>query len=585
MTKSKSEKFEPKNVGGMALMEGVMMKSDIKSVCAVRKADGSIEVVDVEGGNFIKNTTLKKIPIVRGLFAFLDSLVTGMKAMYQSALDIDIESDSEGEEDSNLNSFEIGISFIIAIALSIGLFIFIPNFVSNLFFPIANVANKGMYNLTEGILKFVMFFGYVILISKMEEIQKTFRYHGAEHKCIMCYESGKKLTVANVKKASRFHPRCGTSFILIVFIVSVIVGYFIYFPNVWLKIATKILMLPFIAGISYEFIRFANKKDNIFTKLIKAPGLMTQRLTTKEPTEKQIEVGIASIEAALELEAEKSMKDYIAELIKKYEISISDLVRIIAKELKVNKDKILLDITTIKLKYVECINIENAVKRYKKDNIPLQYILGTQSFYGLDFRVEKGILVPRPDTEILVEEAIIEIDKKEYKSAIDMCTGSGCIGISIAKNSSIKNVTMVDISDIAIKVANENIIANEVDKKCQVVKSNLFEKLNKRKKVDCIFSNPPYIKTWDISTLDEVVKNEPKLALDGGDDGLDFYRKIISEARSYLKENGMLILEIGYDQAAEVKKILRQYKEYKNIKVIKDYGDNERVVKCHFHKI
>ncbi len=526
----------------------------------------------------LSSKIVKKIPIVRGVFAFVDSLVTGMKAMYSSASEMEYE--EEGETQS-LSNTEIGISFVIAMCMSIGLFIFLPNLISNFLFPIKDMANKTLYNLTEGSVKFVLFIGYILLISQMEEIKKTFRYHGAEHKSIMCYESGKKLTVANVKKATRFHPRCGTSFILIVFITSLIVGYFIYFPVLWKRIISKILLLPIISGVSYEFIMYSNKKDNILTKILKAPGLWMQRLTTKEPTDEEIEVGITSLLESLEEKEYISLEKMVEEYKKKYKVETNDMLRIIAKRLNMTKDEVYIKLKDISVSYLDYINIKAMLEKYAVMHEPLQYILGNQEFYGIDFNVEKGVLVPRADTEILVEEAIKQIDKNGYKKCLDVCTGSGCIGIAVAKKSEIEKVTMIDISNTAIKVANENIEKNAVKTKCSVIKSDLFTEM-KNKKVDIILSNPPYIKTWDITKLDEVVRNEPRLALDGGDDGLEFYRRIAKEAHHHLNENGMLILEIGYDQAKDVKEILEYCKKYSNIKVKKDYGSNDRVITCKF---
>ena len=580
---TKKIKEEPRRAGGMALLDGVMMKSDIKSVCATKCLDGSIKIDELEKNDILSNTKIKKIPILRGIFAFVDSLVTGTKAMYISASEIEFEEDEEKTETEKLSNFEIGMSFIIAMVLSVVLFIFLPNLISNFLFPIENTETKSLYNITEGIIKMSLFVGYILLISRMEDIKKTFRYHGAEHKSIMCLESGKKLNLENARKATRFHPRCGTSFILIVFIISLIIGYFIYFPVFWKRVISKVLLLPIIAGISYEFIMFSNKKDNLLTKIIKTPGLLMQRLTTREPTDEELEVGIASLYESLGEKEYISLKNMVKEYKEKYKVETNDLLRIIGKRLGMSKDEVYVKLNELQISYLDYINVKYMLENYCVKHQPLQYILGNQEFYGLDFNVEKGVLVPRADTEILVEDAIKIIDKNKYKTAMDICTGSGCIGISVAKKSKIEKVTLVDISNIAIRVATTNTEKNEVKSKCKIIKSDLFTEL-KNKKVDIILSNPPYIKTWDISKLDEVVKNEPKLALDGGDDGLEFYRKIAKEARTHLNDKGTLMFEIGYDQAKEVEQILSHFNEYKKIEILKDYGGNDRVVKCKYIK-
>ena len=212
--------------------------------------------------------------------------------------------------------------------------------------------------------------------------------------------------------------------------------------------------------------------------------------------------------------------------------------------------------------------------------IPLQYITNKQSFYGLDFYVDENVLIPQPDTEILVEEVLNICEKEKNKESkfeiLDMCTGSGCIGISLKKNLKKSNVTLSDISSKTLKVAKKNSKQNNV--KVDFINSDMFSKIEK--KYDVIVSNPPYIKKSVISSLSREVKNEPHIALDGGEDGLDFYRIIANEAYKYLNKNGILALEIGFDQKNEVIALLEKTKKYKNIKCIKDLSENDRVVIC-----
>lgn len=208
--------------------------------------------------------------------------------------------------------------------------------------------------------------------------------------------------------------------------------------------------------------------------------------------------------------------------------------------------------------------------------MPIQYITNKQEFMKLDFYVDENVLIPQPDTEILVEKAIEEAKKIENVEILDMCTGSGCIGISIAKNIENAKVTLVDISKNAIEIAKKNALRNKVESQLTFIQSNMFEKVEK--KFDIIVSNPPYIKTDVIPKLDKQVQNEPHIALDGGKDGLKFYKIIIEEAQKYLKENGKLILEIGYDQKEEVENLIKQSGQYKKIEVIKDLSQNDRVI-------
>ena len=228
-------------------------------------------------------------------------------------------------------------------------------------------------------------------------------------------------------------------------------------------------------------------------------------------------------------------------------------------------------------------DIENDVFSEFKRNIemlntgiPLQYITNKQEFMGLDFYVDSNVLIPQPDTEILVEE-VINISKENAK-VLDICTGSGVIGVSIAKNVEDVEVTMSDISEEALEIAKKNADSNEVTEKCKIVLSNMFE--NIQGKFDVIVSNPPYIKTEVINTLDKEVQNEPHLALDGGEDGLYFYRVIAENAYKFLNKDGILAVEIGYDQKDEVISLLEEFDKYTNIYCKKDLGDNDRIIVC-----
>lgn len=226
--------------------------------------------------------------------------------------------------------------------------------------------------------------------------------------------------------------------------------------------------------------------------------------------------------------------------------------------------------------------IENKYKKGINDlksGKPLQYITNKQEFMGLDFYVDENVLIPQPDTEILVEEVLKKIEKLNGKTnVLDICTGSGAIGVSIAKNATNANVTMSDISENALKVAQKNAKTNEVLDKCKFIKSNMFE--NIEEKYDVIVSNPPYIKSKIIKTLEKEVQNEPLIALDGGEDGLDFYKIIIQTAYKHLKENGILALEIGYDQKEEVIKLIEESNKYINIYCKKDLAGNDRIIIC-----
>lgn len=214
------------------------------------------------------------------------------------------------------------------------------------------------------------------------------------------------------------------------------------------------------------------------------------------------------------------------------------------------------------------------------NGIPLQYIINKQEFMGLEFYVDENVLIPQPDTEILVEEVIDTSKREGKKNILDLCTGSGAIGISIVNSISECNITLSDISKDALEVAKENCINHKVEDRVTIIQSDLFENIDENNKFDIIVSNPPYIKTDVIKILDKEVQNEPILALDGGEDGLKIYRRIINEAYKFLENDGYLCLEIGYDQKDEVIKLIEQTSEYKDIYSKKDLASNDRIVIC-----
>jgi len=292
-------------IGGQAVMEGVMMRNGNKYAVAVRTPDKSI-AVDVKNTKDI-NDMWHKIPIIRGMVSFIDSLVIGLSTLMYSASFFEDEEDAvdksklSEEELKKLEKkekAEMGGTLVLSFVLALGIFFALPYFISlglNKY-----IASQALIALIEGLIRIGIFIGYIVVISHMEDIKRTFMYHGAEHKCINCVEAGKPLTVENVRTSTRFHKRCGTSFIFIVFIISVFVFMFISFDNTWLKLIARLLLIPVIAGISYEFIRLAGRHENGFVNIFSKPGLWLQRLTVMEPDDDMIEVGIASVEAVFD---------------------------------------------------------------------------------------------------------------------------------------------------------------------------------------------------------------------------------------------------------------------------------------------
>jgi len=306
------------SIGGQALIEGVMMRGPQKTAMAVRHTSGEIRTE--EWDNPQKKNILSRIPLVRGLFNFIDSMITGYKCLMKSAemsgleeLEDDGTRTEEQKEKDNrfikaVMPVVMVISAVLGVALAVGLFMYLPTLVYDLVAPLLGVPREigddFGYNflkaLITGVLKIVIFLVYMILVSQMKDIKRVFSYHGAEHKTIFCYEHGMELTVENVRKESRFHPRCGTSFMILMMVVGVAVAMFIpaSLPT-WLYAVIKILTLPLVMGIGYELLKLAGRHDNWFTRAISAPGKWMQRITTKEPTDDMIECAIIAFTAVV----------------------------------------------------------------------------------------------------------------------------------------------------------------------------------------------------------------------------------------------------------------------------------------------
>ena len=294
-------------------MEGVMMKNKEKYAVAVRKPDGEVEVEVENYQGVLHGSPLKELPFIRGVFNFVDSMILGMKCLNYSASFYEDEDAKETVVDRALNKVTRGkaekvftaLITIFSIALAVGIFIVLPYFITSYFKEY--VRSNALMTLIEGAIRILIFLLYVIGISLMKDIKRLYMYHGAEHKCINCLEKGRPLTVRNAMKSSRLHRRCGTSFMFFVMFVSIILFFFIQVSNPFAKVALRILLIPVIAGISYELIRLAGRSNNVFVKLLSVPGMMLQRLTTKEPSKDMVEVAIASVEAVFD------WKGYLAE--------------------------------------------------------------------------------------------------------------------------------------------------------------------------------------------------------------------------------------------------------------------------------
>lgn len=289
-------------IGGQAVMEGVMMKNGVHYAVAVRKPDKEIVVDAREYTGIVKNQKIKKIPILRGVINFIDSLVLGMRTLMYSASFFDEEvkelSEEEQKAKEKKESVAMGFTVFLSVILALVIFMLLPYGLS-LFFK-KWIASPTLLALIEGVIRVVIFFIYIVAITCMEDIKRVYMYHGAEHKCINCVEHGLDLNVENVKKSSRFHKRCGTSFLFLVVFISILFFACIRTDSAIWRFSLRILLVPVIAGVAYEFLRLAGQSENAFVNLLSKPGLWFQKFTTKEPDEDMIEVAIASVEAVFD---------------------------------------------------------------------------------------------------------------------------------------------------------------------------------------------------------------------------------------------------------------------------------------------
>ena len=709
----------PTSIGGQAIMEGVMMQGPDRVAIAMRMPSGELYLRTKKKP---LDTKVMKIPFVRGIVAFARSLVNGMGTLMESADILEEYAPEYAEEPGKVEAWVnkkfgpkaawnilMTLALLFAVVISIAAFIIFPTWVVN--FLKKWISDPVALNLIEGLLRIALFIAYVAAIRGMEDIKTLFRYHGAEHKTIHCFENGLVLDPENAEKFPTLHPRCGTSFLVFVLLVSLLLFSFLGWPNLVWRIASRILLIPVIAGISYELLRLAGRSNGRLVRILSWPGLMLQKLTTAEPTREQLEVAILSLKAvtvdpgvpeissfvdkdgnivrsaAEEKEVSREMDEWAAEveanseanvkaaeeaeeienrereveartvytdlgegateeeineairfleeldnneytIVKPEENDGRSIVRAIADiEAQAAKARTLArrytrDVKTyenalawgqaalgmlpngknearIILTYATGLSATEQITRAKElmknedfqeyekriyariEGVPLQYIVGMQEFMGLPFRVNPSVLIPRLDTEILVEQVLDVIARKGLRrpEVLDLCTGSGAIGISIAAKIPDAVVTLTDVSEAALRTAMGNASLNEVSRRCIFALGNMFDAIPEDKVYDIIVCNPPYIESDVIDTLSvEVKDHEPRIALDGGRDGLEFYRVIANEASMHLRSGGTLALEIGSDQAVEVKRLLNRAKTWESTRTVKDLAHLDRVV-------
>ena len=594
-------------IGGQAVLEGVMMMGKTCMATAVRDPDGEIQIEALRLNKSPAVQKIAKIPLIRGCVNLFSSLTRGTKTLMRSAA---VYGD-EGEEASgfekwlaskfkvNLMDVVTVISTILGIGLAVALFMILPNvIVSGLCKLIPAIDETAWEFVILGVIKLAIFLVYLGLILLLKDIRRLYMYHGAEHKTITCYEYGLDLTPENAKKCTRIHDRCGTSFMFIVLFINIVIlslvqwllGVHLIESGIYkalAKIGIEIVLLPVIAGFSYEVLKFLAKFDNPFVKIFKAPGMFIQKVfTTREPEPEMLEVAIAAFKKVLEMDADPSIPECkfvtggilgekleeTKKLFKEREIDESDAEWIYSLILNVKRSEFSNEtiITAAQAKKLDKVITERLTGK------PLWYVIGDTEFYDCKIKVDERMLIPRPETELLAELAVKNV--KAGDKVLDMCTGSGCIAISVAKHCQDKNVkvTAVDISFEALSLASENAEENQV--RVNFIQSDMFASVSG--KYNLIVSNPPYVPTEEIALLQTEVKNfEPKKALDGGNDGLNFYRTIAQNIGNYLVEGGILLLECGENQPNEIVKL---FAEYKSADIIKDLYGVERFIKIAF---
>ncbi len=578
-------------IGGQAVIEGVMMRGISSQALAVRDEMGDIRLETKRLPS--KKPWYKKVPFLRGIVNMVLSMIEGTKIIGKSA-EIMAEEEIDASNGKGMGVL-MGFSTVIGVALAVCLFILLPTGITAGIFKLASLDVNSLdwvwlKSLLEGVMKMVILILYMWGISRMKEIKRLFMYHGAEHKTIACYESEMPLTVENVQKCSRYHDRCGTSFIVFVVVLSIVLmmildiicaacKFTLFIEKWWLRALLKLALLPLTAGISYEALMLMARSNFVLFRPFKWLGKQFQRLTTKEPDDGMVEVAITSFNAVLEMDADEDIAEVkfpapitLAEFTRQVKESgiteyagKQDFDWLLCAILKIKREDLSKEIAvpfgwTIRL---------NKMKERLAAGEPWQYVVGSVEFYGRTFEVNKSVLIPRQETELVTEQLVKRLNKKS--TVLDLCCGSGVIGITAALETN-ATVTLADVSDEALKVAKSNAKRNKA--KVDFIKSDMFANLCG--KCNAIICNPPYVESDVIPTLDDSVKNyEPHLALDGGKDGLNFYRILAEQAPKHLTKGGLLVLEIGYNQGEAVKGLLE---EKFDVEVMKDYGGNDRIV-------
>lgn len=574
----KRKNIRKENIGGIALNNGIIIKSEKRDVTTKIANDGKI-TVDIDNyTNSNYKFSILDLPFIRGIYNISSQLLSSKDELKDSMRSIcNLLNIKYSDKDLNINiPFLV---FLILIILSL-LIVVIPILISIPFK--CNV-------IIQALIQVIIFSILFIVIGSNKALSSLLEYHGAEHKIINAYETldAEDITIGNVKKKSRIHRRCGTNFISFFILITILETLFLPINSIVIKMIILASLIIFNISFAYELVAFVGILPRTISYIF-YPIMAVQYITTKAPSDDKIKLAIYGIRAILNDNLDMSVSEYIKQykndnkdIIDKHDYTLQDMLKIVAYVTGKTTNSIYIAINEHMLNYNEQIEITRLLDMLFKQDIPLQYITKRAYFYNEEYIVDENVLIPREDTEILVQKAIEYINKYDIKDMIDLCTGSGCIGISVANNSDIEKVILSDISKEALKVARKNIYLNNAENKVTISHSDLLnEYIKNNTLVDIIVSNPPYIKSEIITTLDKKVQMEPHLALDGGKSGLDIYIKILDQAKYVLKDNGYLMFEIGYDQLEELKELINSFKEYEFIESVKDFGGNDRVVIC-----
>lgn len=585
-------------IGGQAVIEGIMMRGKRAMATAVRDPQGEIQIESERLKSSKKVPAFTKWPIIRGCINFITSLIDGNRVLLRSA-DVAIPEEEQEEVNEKQQGLFNTLATLLGVGLALVIFIALPQWITGwLPFDKTSPGWEGVwFSLIEGGVRLLIFIGYILVISLIPSLRRVYMCHGAEHKTITCYEEGKELTVENVRGCSRVHDRCGTTFLFLTMIVSilvfsvanVLVVRWFYTGNATLdgviRFAFKVLLLPLVAGVSYEVLKLLAKTTSKAFWILKAPGLLLQRLTTREPEDGMIECAIKAFEMVLKMDEDPTIPErafalpgklsqLLAQTKTRFEncgIEPEEAEWLFAIKLDMQKSAV-----TTEERYVKQAQVKEifALVDERLTGRPLWYVVGDTDFWGYKIKVDERVLIPRPETEELA--AMIVAAAKDGDEVLDLCTGSGAIAVAVKKETEKAGkqvrVEGVDISEGALAVAKENALANNAE--ITFIQSDLFANVNG--KFDIIVSNPPYIPSEEIETLQREVKDyEPRLALDGGADGLDLYRRIADGAKAHVKAGGMLMMEVG---AGEAQAVAAMFKDAQT-EILKDFNGVERYVK------